>query len=90
MSDINQLVLIGAIAVITILLTIIGIQVAFILKELRRTIGKVNKILDDTGVLSGSVSRSVHEFNTVASGIKTGLGVFRVFAQKLHQGDEHE
>ncbi len=82
MSEINQAILVSSITVITILLTIIGIQVAFVFREMRRSIQKVNKIIDDAGSVSGVVSKSVNEIDGVADGMKAALKVFRVFKPK--------
>ncbi len=82
MLEINQTVLISSITVITIILAIIGIQVAFVFREFRRTIEKFNKILDDGGVVSGSVSKSVKELSGFTAGVKTALNVFDRFKPK--------
>ena len=79
MSEINQAILISSITVITVLLTIIGIQIAIILREVRRSVEKINKIITDAGVVSGTVTKSVHELSGVSAGIKTALSVFRAF-----------
>jgi hypothetical protein len=75
MSEITQAVLLIVITVITALLVMVGTQVYNILKEIRETIRKVNKILDDAGSVSESISKpisSVADVLTGATGI-TGL-----------------
>lgn len=47
MIDITQFILGFVIVTLTVLMTIIGVQVFFILREFRRTIQKTNKVLDD-------------------------------------------
>lgn len=60
MIDATQALLGFIILVATAMLTIIGIQVYFILREFRNTLKKTNKVLDDTGIISGSVSQPVN------------------------------
>ncbi|MBI3559487.1 hypothetical protein HY085_03760 [Candidatus Gottesmanbacteria bacterium] len=60
MIDATQALLGFVILVVTAMLTVIGLQVYFILREFRNTLSKANKILDDTGVISESVSKPVN------------------------------
>lgn len=73
MIDATQLLLAFVILVITSMLTIVGIQVYFILREFRHTLAKANKVLDDTGVISESVSKPIG----LLSGIVLGLKAFK-------------
>lgn len=59
MIDPVQLVLLLVIAVLTVLLVVLGIQVFFILKQLRTTIKTANKILENTENITESVSEPV-------------------------------
>jgi uncharacterized protein YoxC len=52
-----QILLVIVISVLTLLLTVIGVQVFFIFKELRHSVEKMNKILDDAGKISESVAK---------------------------------
>lgn len=79
MTDVNQAILISSVAVITVILTIIGIQVAFIFREMRYTVQKINKILDDAGMVSHTMSKSVKELSGFSAGLKSALNVFSMF-----------
>lgn len=59
MIDTVQAVLLFVIALLAILFVILGIQVFFILGELRKTLVKTNKILDEIDSLTQSVSEPV-------------------------------
>ena len=67
-----QLVLILVIGILTILLVVLGIQVYFILKEVRRTIGKANKVLDTAGSITESVSIPISSLSQLVTGLKAG------------------
>lgn len=75
MIDPAQTALFLVIIVLTILLLVLGIQVFFILRELRKTIDKANKVLDDTGVITESVSGPISSLSTLVMGVKTGATV---------------
>jgi len=68
--------------VLTVLLVILGIQVWFILKEFRRSMEKMNKMLDDAGRVSGTVSEGISGMNSLLSGIKAGLTLFSSLRNK--------
>lgn len=85
MADINQIIFIASIAIITILLTVLGIQFALILREVHRSIEKINKVIDDVGGTAGNVSKYVREFAGFSAGMKTAMQVFQTM-----RGDKKE
>lgn len=82
MIDTAQAVLLVVVVVLTILLLVLGIQVYFILRELRQTVSKTNKVLDDTGAITQSVSGPISSFSALASGIRAGAVVARLLKGK--------
>lgn len=79
MYDPAQILLIIIVIVLTILLIILGIQVFLILRDLRVTIQKTNKvldetseILDDTAEITEAVKGPVVGFSSAIMGLKTG------------------
>jgi hypothetical protein len=88
MIDPAQTALFLVIIVLAILLLILGFQVFFILRELRRTISKTNKILDDTGVITESVSTPISSLSALAMSIKTGAKVAKYLRKKKILEDE--
>jgi hypothetical protein len=75
MIDPAQIALFLVIIVLSVLLLILGVQVFFILRELRQTVAKANKVLDDTGLITESVSGPISTLSTLAMGLKTGATV---------------
>lgn len=82
MIDTTQILLYTVVSALTVLLIIIGIQVIFILQEVRKMFQKMNRMLEDATVLTGTISRSVGEFSGFASGLKSVLKIFSVFSKK--------
>lgn len=72
MFDPAQILLFLVIITLTILLVVLGIQVFFILKDLRVTISKANKVLDNTEEITSSVSAPVSSFSSILMGLRTG------------------
>jgi hypothetical protein len=56
MIDSVQAVLLVVIVLLTLLLLVLGVQIFFILKGLRTTVARTNKILSDTEAITQSVS----------------------------------
>ncbi len=56
MIDPVQAVLLIVIVLLTLLLLVLGVQVFFILKELKQTVFRTNKILENTESITESVS----------------------------------
>ena len=70
MIDPVQLVLLLVILVLTVLLVILGIQVFLILKELRNTISKTNKVLDSANTISENIEAPLSALSSLALGVK--------------------
>lgn len=87
MTDTAQILLITVITVLTILLTLIGIQVVYILKEFRKTMEKINKVLDDFGVASESIAHSITSLTGLTAGLKTALSLFSHFKKKEEKNE---
>lgn len=82
MGDPAQLALFLVIIILTILLIVLGVQVFFILRELKRTLEKANKVLDDTGNITESVSGPISSLSTLVTGLKTGASIAKFFKKK--------
>lgn len=77
MVDPTQVLLIIVITVLSVVLVFIGVQVFLILREFQQSIKKVNKMLDDAGMVSEAIAKpiaSISENITGASGIMGLLG----------------
>ena len=82
-----QLLIIVVTLILTILLVVLGIQMWFILKEIRISIQKMNKMLDDMQKVTGTVGEGISNLGGVMSGLKAGLSIFSSLRKK-GEGDE--
>ena len=85
--DIVQLTIVIISFTLTALIVFLGIQVWHIFKEVRFSIYKMNKMLDDMGKVTGAVGEGFTGMAGVVSGLKAGLSVFQAFRKK---GDDNE
>lgn len=87
--DATQLTIIIISFILTVLLVVLGIQFWFILKEIRISLQKMNKMLDDAGKVSGAVSEGVIGMSGFVNGLKTGISAITSLIK--HKGEEqHE
>jgi hypothetical protein len=86
--DIAQIALFTVIIVLAILLLVLGIQVFFILREFRKTVFKANKVLDNTNIITESVSAPISSLSGITSGIKTGLSFLGLFKKIISKDEE--
>lgn len=71
--DTTQFIIVIVVSVLTTLFVVLGIQVFYILKEIRISIQKVNRMLDDMGKVSGTVGNSVSNLGGFINGLKSGI-----------------
>lgn len=87
--DATQLTIIIISFILTVLLVILGIQFWFILKEIRISLQKMNKMLDDAGKVSGAVSEGVIGMSGFINGLKTGISAITSLIQHKRE-EKHE
>lgn len=75
----TQVLLIVIVTILFIILAAIGIQVFIILKELQKSVEKINKMLDDGTFVSGTVVGGISGVSGILAGVKTGLSFLNFF-----------
>lgn len=85
--DYTQIVLVVSISLITGTLVYIGFWIVTLLKEFKTTIIKTNQILDDTHLITSSVSGPVASVSEFVMGFKNGLAVFNSIFPKNKNSD---
>lgn len=75
MINLTQVILVVVITTLTILLTFIGIQVVYILKDLRETLQKVNKIVGQAEALTTAISKPITGISSLIEGIQSSLKI---------------
>ena len=72
MVDPVQIILLVVIIALTILLVVLGVQIFFILLELKVTVKKVNKILDHAESITENIEGPLAAVSSLFLGIKSG------------------
>ena len=71
--DLPQILLLTAIFVITIILTIIGVQIIILLRDSRDTLKKADHIIDNLDFLTTSLTRTSCTFRELSSSLQSGM-----------------
>ncbi|MBI3619568.1 hypothetical protein HY214_00245 [Candidatus Roizmanbacteria bacterium] len=82
--DSTQLLLTVVLTVTMILLILVGWQLIFLLRETRRTLTKVNRIIDAFEHVGLSLDHGLGEIYGFMTGLKTLFKVIDVFHLKKH------
>lgn len=94
MVDPTQILLFTVVTVLTALLVAVGIQVFFVLREVKRSVEKINKILEEASVVASSVSKPVIGIANFVEGIKGLRDLIDMVSQRhgkqLSEGYEEE
>lgn len=72
MIDTIQLVLLLVIVILAVFLLVLGIQVYFILKDFRKTVKKLNRVLDNTESITNNISKPIDSISSLAAGFRGG------------------
>lgn len=70
MIDSVQLILLLVIITLTVLLVILGVQVYYILRDLRQTVKKTNKILDNADSITEGIEGPISAISSFMLGTK--------------------
>lgn len=83
--DSTQLLLTIVLTLSTCLIVVIGIQLIFILRELRKTVVKVNRIIESFESLGTGVEHGLSEVTGLLNGFKTVMRVVDFVVHKKHE-----
>jgi len=85
--DLTQALLVLVIIVLTSFLVIVGIQVYFILKDVRTTLNRLNKVLDDASVITDKIREPFDSSSSINLGMRVLLS-FLNFLRGKEKKDE--
>lgn len=88
--EITQILLIIVVLALTSIMTIIGIEVFFIFKELRKSIKKLNKMLGDMGLITESVAKPIAGFSGFITGLKSGADAIKLLTKDNRKKEKKE
>jgi uncharacterized protein YoxC len=86
MIDTVQLILLVVIILLTLILVVLGVQVFFILQEVKKTLRKTNMILDNAESITNSLSQPISGLSSLLFSTKS----LSILARLLHGSKKHE
>ncbi len=94
MIDPLQILFIVVITVLTVLLIIIGIEVYRTLQEAKKTLKRMNHVLDDVETITSSVALPVEKLSGIIEGFHQGASIIHfltnIIERKKHNQSEKE
>ncbi|OGD86157.1 hypothetical protein A2164_01615 [Candidatus Curtissbacteria bacterium RBG_13_35_7] len=88
--DLTQAVLLSVIVVLTIFLVVIGLQAFFALKDLRRTLAKMNKLMADADDLVDQVKKPIESTGHFITALTAGAGIAHFLKRNKKDKAKHE
>lgn len=85
----SEIIMFIAILALTSVLTAVGVQLYFLIAELRVTVDKVNRGIDEAEVQIGNVVRPLQQIGSAMVTVKSSLRIFDAFAGWLNSRSEH-
>lgn len=88
MTDTTQILLVAIITVLTIILSAVGVQIFLILKEVRESIRKMNKVLDNVGEVSEAITKPITSLSDTITGISGVTGILSWLSGRKKKREE--
>ncbi|OGK31455.1 hypothetical protein A3B02_01890 [Candidatus Roizmanbacteria bacterium RIFCSPLOWO2_01_FULL_42_14] len=82
MLDSSQILIIAAITIMTAILTVIGVQLILVLKDIKKILGRVNALIDAIEGIGFSITHGSAEIIGFITGVKKLLGIVDAIAEK--------
>lgn len=76
--DATQAILLSVAVVLTLFLVVVGLQAFFTLKDLRKTLKKVNKLMDDADDIVAQVKKPIETAGSVFTAVTAGAGIAHI------------
>lgn len=73
--DTTQIVLLSTIIVLTVFLAVIGFQVFFLIRDMRKTLQRTNHLLDDADSILASIKKPIEGATSALSAMTAGVGI---------------
>ena len=88
--EITQILLVIVILGLASIMSVIGVEVFFIFREFKKSMKKVNKMLDDFGLITESVAKPIAGFSGFVTGIKSGADAIRLLTKDTKKKEKKE
>lgn len=79
--DITQAVLLSVITIVSIFLVVLGIQAFFVLRDFRKTLKKVDRVLVDADQIADDIKRPVETVSNLITTVSGGAGIVHLLSK---------
>lgn len=76
--DATQAILLSIAVVLAVFIVVIGIQTFFTLKDLRKTLKKANKLMDDADDIVSQVKKPIETAGSIFTAVTAGAGIAHI------------
>jgi hypothetical protein len=90
MVDLTQLLLLVIIVILTTLLVVVGIQVFLLIRDLRKTLKKIDLITQEASEVSGKIKSAISSILEMRLNIKTFSKIVSFLKEKTNDRDEEK
>jgi len=90
MVDLTQLLLLVIIVILTTLLVVVGIQVFLLIRDLRKTLKKIDLITQEASEVSGKIKSAISSILEMRLNIKTFSKIVSFLKEKTKDRDEEK
>ena len=87
--DLTQAILLSSIIVLVIFLVAVGLQAFLTLKDLRKTLKKANKLMDDADNIVSQVKKPIETAGNLFTAVTAGAGIAHII-KKITGETKHE
>lgn len=88
--EVTQILLVIVVLALTSIMSIVGVEVFFIFKELRQSMKKINKMLDDVGLITESIAKPIAGFSGFITGLKSGADAIKLLTRDNRKKEKKE
>lgn len=87
--DINQIILLSTIIVLTVFLVVLGFQAYFTLRDLRSTLRRANKVLADADEITTDIKKPIESASDVLTAVTGGSKMIHLLTKGKTGKDKH-
>ena len=84
--DLTQSITLSIIIVLTVFLVVLGFQVFFVLRDFRKTLFRMNRLLDDADNLITQVKKPVETAGNLLTSAAAGVGLAHLIKRLTNHG----
>ena len=76
--DATQAILLSVAVVLAVFIVVVGIQAFFTLKDLRKTLKKANKLMDNADDIVSQVKKPIETAGSIFTAVTAGAGIAHI------------